>query len=56
MEEFCESGDRFHGQKGRIVGAKRNIFAQEKSNNDSGYADFDWFRIENDKQIIIIRP
>ena len=44
---FVKAGDEFHAQEGRWIGAKAGIFCTRKSEtNDSGYADFDWFRIE----------
>ena len=34
-------------QKGRWIGAKAGLFcAGESQTNDSGFADFDWFRVD----------
>lgn len=36
----------FTAREGRWIGAKVGLFATRKSKtNDSGFADFDWFRI-----------
>lgn len=38
---------KFIAKPGRWVGAKLGIFcSREKLSNDSGYADFDWFRLQ----------
>lgn len=45
-KEFREAGDLFKAEVGRWIGAKVGIFCTRQSQiNDSGYADFDWFRI-----------
>lgn len=43
---FIEAGGPFKAVAGRWIGAKVGMFctSREKS-NDSGYADFDWFRV-----------
>ena len=44
---FKNAGDEFIAAPGRWIGAKVGIFCtREDQTNDSGYADFDWFRIE----------
>jgi beta-xylosidase len=44
---FMPAGKVFTAQPGRWKGAKVGIYAVRNSQtNDSGYADFDWFRIE----------
>ena len=44
---FVDAGDEFQAETGRWIGAKLGIFCmRETQTNDSGYADFDWFRIE----------
>ncbi len=45
--QFIEVGEEFHAEVGRWIGAKVGIFCtREAQINDSGYADFDWFRVE----------
>lgn len=45
--KFSEIPVPFAAWEGRWIGAKVGIFCQRpKPLNDSGYADFDWFRIE----------
>jgi len=45
--KFTVIGDVFSAKEGKWIGAKIGIFCQRpKRLNDSGYADFDWFRIE----------
>ncbi|HNJ30087.1 MAG TPA: glycoside hydrolase 43 family protein, partial [Ferruginibacter sp.] len=45
--DFTETGSAFKAEPGRWIGAKVGIFCtRESQTNDSGYADFDWFRIE----------
>ncbi len=47
-KEFIDAGDEFQAEPGRWIGAKIGIFCtRETQTNDSGYADFDWFRIES---------
>ena len=44
---FKQIGDSFAAKKGKWIGAKVGIFAVRKGKTyESGYADFDWFRIE----------
>ena len=44
---FKNVGNKFMAAPGRWIGAKVGIFCtREDQTNDSGYADFDWFRIE----------
>ena len=46
-KDFIVIGDNFVALEGKWIGAKIGIFCQRpKPLNDSGYADFDWFRIE----------
>lgn len=44
---FTDAGDEFTAETGRWKGAKVGIFCTRQSQiNDSGFADFDWFRVE----------
>ena len=44
---FQQAGDEFTAEVGRWKGAKVGLFCnRETQTNDSGYADFDWFRVE----------
>jgi hypothetical protein len=44
---FTSAGDEFTAEVGRWKGAKVGIFCTRQSQvNDSGFADFDYFRIE----------
>ena len=44
---FTEIEKPFIAWEGKWIGAKVGIFCQRpKALNDSGYADFDWFRID----------
>lgn len=44
---FTDAGEEFVAEPGRWKGAKPGIFCtRETTTNDSGYADFDWFRVE----------
>ncbi|MBL0182661.1 MAG: glycoside hydrolase 43 family protein [Chitinophagaceae bacterium] len=46
-KQFTEAGEEFQAEVGRWIGAKVGIFCtRETQINDSGYADFDWFRVE----------
>jgi beta-xylosidase len=46
-KSFTETGEGFVAEPGRWIGAKLGIFcSRETTTNDSGYADFDWFRVE----------
>lgn len=44
---FTKVGDVFTAEVGRWIGAKVGIFCTRQTQiNDSGFADFDWFRVE----------
>ena len=44
---FTDVGSEFIAEVGRWKGAKVGIFCtRETQINDSGFADFDWFRVE----------
>ena len=44
---FSKAGKQFTAEPGRWKGAKVGIFCtRETQTNDSGWADFDWFRVE----------
>ncbi|MEJ6980941.1 glycoside hydrolase 43 family protein [Pedobacter sp. P351] len=44
---FTDAGAEFQAEVGRWKGAKVGLFAtRETQINDSGFADFDWFRVE----------
>lgn len=44
---FLPAGDEFQAQQGRWVGAKMGIFfTRDAAERASGFADFDWFRVE----------
>jgi hypothetical protein len=44
---FTKAGDEFIAEPGRWIGAKVGIFCtRETQINDSGWADFDWFRVD----------
>jgi beta-xylosidase len=44
---FTKVGDLFTAEVGRWIGAKVGIFCTRQTQiNDSGFADFDWFRVE----------
>jgi beta-xylosidase len=46
-QRFVEVKGEFQAETGRWIGAKLGIFCTgETQTNDSGYADFDWFRVE----------
>jgi beta-xylosidase len=46
-EKFISIENSFQGSAGRWIGAKMGIFCTRTAQiNDSGYADFDWFRVE----------
>lgn len=46
-KRFKKVGSSFTAQPGRWIGAKVGLFATRQDKiNDSGYADFDWFRIK----------
>ncbi len=43
---FTNAGDEFEAREGRWIGAKVGLFCtRESQSNDSGFADFDWFRV-----------
>src|SRR5690606_18394298 len=45
-KNFTQIDETFKALPGKWIGAKVGLFAtQEEKTNDSGYADFDWFRI-----------
>ena len=44
---FINTGEEFTSEVGRWKGAKVGLFCTRQTQiNDSGYADFDWFRVE----------
>ena len=44
---FIKAGAEFQAEPGRWIGAKMGIYCTRTTQiNDSGYADFDWFRVE----------
>ena len=46
-KDFIDAGEEFKAEPGRWIGGKVGIFCtRETQINDSGYADFDWFRVE----------
>jgi beta-xylosidase len=46
-KKFVIIGENFAAWEGKWIGAKVGVFCQRpKPLNESGYADFDWFRIE----------
>jgi hypothetical protein len=46
-QKFINAGEEFTAEPGRWKGAKIGIFCtRETTTNDSGYADFDWLRVE----------
>ena len=47
-ETYTKAGDEFTAEVGRWIGAKVGIFCtRETQINDSGWADFDWFRVKS---------
>jgi Fe-S cluster assembly iron-binding protein IscA len=45
---YVDVGEEFIAEVGRWKGAKVGIYCiRQTQTNDSGYADFDWFRIES---------
>jgi beta-xylosidase len=43
---YTNVGDEFEAREGRWIGAKVGLFCtRESQSNDSGFADFDWFRV-----------
>lgn len=46
-QTFTDAGTELQAEVGRWIGAKVGIFCTRSTQiNDSGYADFDWFRVE----------
>ncbi|GEO06101.1 glycoside hydrolase [Adhaeribacter aerolatus] len=46
-QQFTQIGEAFQAEVARWKGAKVGLFCtRETQTNDSGYADFDWFRVE----------
>jgi beta-xylosidase len=46
-ENYLPAGTTFKAKPGKWIGAKLGIFASSDSTaNDSGFVDFDWFRVE----------
>jgi beta-xylosidase len=46
-QSYTDVGGEFQAEVGRWKGAKVGLFAtRETQTNDSGFADFDWFRVE----------
>ncbi len=45
---FTDAGGEFQAEVGRWIGSKMGIFCSRSTQiNDSGYADYDWFRVES---------
>src|SRR5690606_20803140 len=45
-DQFIKAGDVFTAAPGKWKGAKAGIFcAGKEKTNDTGYADFDWYRV-----------
>lgn len=45
-QTFIDAGETFQAEVGRWIGTKVGIFCTRDTQiNDSGYADFDWFRV-----------
>jgi hypothetical protein len=46
-EKFIAVNESFQAETGRWIGAKVGLFCtRTEQTNDSGYGDFDWFRVE----------
>ncbi|EHQ26731.1 glycoside hydrolase family 43 [Mucilaginibacter paludis DSM 18603] len=46
-QQYTDAGQEFQAEVGRWIGAKVGLFCTRTTQtNDSGYADFDWFRVE----------
>lgn len=44
---YVDTDEVFQAEAGKWIGAKMGLFASRKTQtNDSGFADFDWFRVE----------
>lgn len=49
--DYTKAGETFVAKPGRWIGAKVGLFATTKEViNDSGYGDYDWFRITKNKK------
>ena len=47
-KDFKNIDEKFMAREGRWIGAKVGLFCtRESQTNDSGYADFDWFRVSS---------
>lgn len=45
--KFSDFGEVFQAKEGKWIGAKVGLFCvRDKHENDGGYADYDWFRID----------
>ena len=48
---FIAAGAPFQAEVGRWIGSKVGLFCtRETTTNDSGWAEFDWFRVEANGQ------
>jgi len=46
-QKYIPAGEAFKADVGKWIGAKIGLFCtRDTQTNDSGYADFDWFRVE----------
>lgn len=46
-QSFTAAGEPFQAEPGKWIGAKMGLFCTRTTQiNDSGFADFDWFRVE----------
>ncbi len=46
-QSFTDAGEPFKAEPGKWIGAKMGLFCTRTTQiNDSGFADFDWFRVE----------
>ncbi len=46
-KNFIETDDIFQAAVGKWIGAKMGIFCiRDSQTNDSGYSDFDWFKVD----------
>lgn len=46
-KDYTDIGDAFQAKEGKWIGAKVGIFCvRPEHENDGGYANYDWFRIE----------
>ncbi len=47
---FSTAGEEFTAEVGKWIGAKVGLFCTRESvTNDAGWADFDWFKVEQAK-------